>query len=41
MLFHDYEEYKTKYIETQKKYEEILSEKEELFAKSTCRMLIV
>ena len=34
MLFHDYEEYKNKYLETQKKYEEILSEKEELFART-------
>lgn len=34
MLFLDYEEYKTKYIETQKKYDEILSEKEELFART-------
>ena len=32
MLFLDYEEYKTKYAETQRQYDEILSEKEELFA---------
>ena len=34
MLFLDYEEYKDKYLETQRKYDEILSEKEELFART-------
>lgn len=32
MLYVEYHEYKTKYYEAQKKYDEILSEKEKLFA---------
>lgn len=34
MLFLDYEEYKNRYIASQKQYDEILQEKEELFAKT-------
>lgn len=34
MLYLDYELYKVRYLETQKKYNEILSEKEELFTKT-------
>lgn len=34
MLYEEYEEYKNKYYEVQKKYNEILNEKEELFAKT-------
>lgn len=34
MLYIQYNEFKTKYYEAQKKYDEILSEKEQLFAKT-------
>ena len=34
MLYIEYEEYKNKYYEVQKKYNDILNEKEELFAKT-------
>lgn len=34
MLFLDYEEYKHRYIASQKQYDEILQEKEELFART-------
>jgi hypothetical protein len=34
MIYKTYVEYKTKYLEAQKKYDEILSEKEELFIKT-------
>ena len=34
MLYEEYEIYKSKYYEVQKKYNEILNEKEELFAKT-------
>lgn len=34
MLYEEYEEYKNKYYEVQKKYNDILNEKEELFAKT-------
>lgn len=34
MLFLDYEEYKNRYIASQKRYDEILQEKEELFART-------
>ena len=34
MLYIEYEEYKTRYYEVQKKYNQILNEKEELFAKT-------
>lgn len=34
MLYEEYELYKNKYYEAQKKYNEILSEKEELFART-------
>lgn len=34
MIYITYEEYKTKYLDAQKKYDEILSEKEELFIKT-------
>lgn len=34
MLFLDYEEYKNRYIASQKQYDEILQEKEELFART-------
>lgn len=34
MLYLDYESFKDKYFETQRKYNEILSEKEELFART-------
>lgn len=34
MLFIDYEEYKNRYIASQKQYDEILQEKEELFART-------
>lgn len=34
MLYEEYEEYKSKYYEAQKKYNQILNEKEELFAKT-------
>ena len=34
MLYLDYELYKIRYLETQKKYNEILSEKEELFTRT-------
>ena len=32
MIYLDYEQFKDRYLETQKKYDEILAEKEELFA---------
>ena len=34
MLYIEYEEYKNKYYEVQRKYNDILNEKEELFAKT-------
>lgn len=34
MLYEEYEEYKIRYYDVQKKYNEILNEKEELFAKT-------
>lgn len=34
MLYEEYEEYKNKYYEAQRKYNDILNEKEELFAKT-------
>lgn len=34
MLYEEYEEYKNRYYEVQRKYNEILNEKEELFAKT-------
>ena len=34
MLYKEYWEYKTKYYDAQKKYDEVLSEKERLFAKT-------
>lgn len=34
MLFLDYEDYKNRYIASQKQYDEILQEKEELFART-------
>ena len=34
MLYIEYEEYKTRYYEVQKKYNQILNEKEELFART-------
>lgn len=34
MLYEEYEEYKNKYYEVQKKYNDILNEKEELFART-------
>lgn len=34
MLYLEYEDFKAKYLETQRKYDEILSEKEELFQRT-------
>ena len=34
MLYQEYWEYKTKYYDAQTKYDEVLSEKEQLFAKT-------